>query len=115
MNIIKKHFILTKSLNKARLRQGNAYKVYFKNHPKAKDMNDHGNGTICICAEVYDCEITFVNVSKHFLDGHIITNVCELRCEDIDKYDIDIVLMWDEEEIFKYIDGTKSPTKNKKE
>lgn len=108
MEIRKKQFIITKSFDESRIRKGNAYKVYFKNHPKAREMGDNGDGVICLCAAVAGGEVSFVNVSHSFLGGKITLNRCDLKCFEVDKYDIDIVLTWDEEAIFEYVDGLKS-------
>ena len=105
MNINKKHFILV--FDESVLREGMSYKVYFKNHPNARKMNDCGNGTICLCAAIYSNEIIFVNVSHSLITGELITNICELSCTDVDKYDIDIVLMWDDEQMIRYIKEIK--------
>jgi hypothetical protein len=49
MKLNEKHIQTMKTLDMGFYQEGRAYLVFFKNHPKACEMGDNGNGTICLC------------------------------------------------------------------
>ena len=103
----KKQFLYTKSINTGYIEVGRAYRVFFKNHPMAKEMGDYGDGTICLCVGSCGGEVYFTHATEIGFISDSESTMCKLRVPDLDIYDIDIVKCWDENEIMEYIKGLK--------
>ena len=106
MKLNKKHIQIMKTLDQGFYQRGRAYLVFFKNHPKAWDMGDNGNGTICLCTSVSGGCVEFTHAVHHFVGGVETTSV-PLMIKTIEKYDIDIYLCYTDLEVLELIDLVK--------
>lgn len=107
MKLNKKHIQTMKTLDQGFYQVGRAYLVFFKNHPKAWDMGDNGNGTICLCTSVSGGCVEFTHAKHHFVGGVDATSV-QLMIKTIEKYDIDIYLCYTDLEVLQIIDLVKN-------
>ena len=106
MKLNEKHILTMKTLDQGFYQKGRAYLVFLKNHPKALEMGDNGNGTTCICTSVSGGGVEFTHVVHHFVGGVETTSV-QLMIKTIEKYDIDIYMCYTDLEVLEIIDLVK--------
>lgn len=105
MKLDKKHIHTVRSLDDRFYHEGFAYKVFFKNHPKARAMGDGGRGVICLCTSASGGCVEFAHV-VHGFDGIKVESV-SLMVKTIEKYDIDIYMCYPELVLRETIDNVK--------
>jgi hypothetical protein len=94
MKLDKKHIHTVRRLDDRFYSEGFAYKVFFKNHPKARAMGDSGRGVICLCTSASGGCVEFAHVVDG-VDGIKVESV-SLMVKTIEKYDIDIYMCYPE-------------------
>ena len=109
MKLDKKHIHTVRRLDDTFYHEGFAYKVFFKNHPKARAMGDGGKGVICLCTSAAGGCVEFVHV-VHGFDGIKVESV-SLMVKTIEKYDIDIYMCYPELFVCEIIDKVKRDPK----
>lgn len=102
-----KHIRTVRTLDTMFYWEGDAYLVFFKNHPKAEWMGDSGRGVICICTSVSGGGVEFTRPVHHFVGG-IESRSVTLMIKTIEKYDIDIHACYSNLAVLEIIDKVKA-------